>query len=244
MKVLPDITRESASSFFKKVTQPVWLLSIGGIFAAFGVYLIINHLVVPKYFIYCKLDDYIPFMADFALSYVYWFGYLPVAMVQMLWHREHGANQADLDFRRFILLYFISWAICLICYVAIPNGIDFRPTPDEIGFDTFCTAGLSLTYSGFDLPANVLPSLHCTSTIACCVGILNSRFVRRSNFKTLYYCYYLAFTILICISTVLVKQHSILDCFVSMALIAILYPLIYKVNWKKVFNRQVPASAE
>lgn len=231
---MSSITRDSVKDFFKKVTKPVWLISIGAMFAAFGVYWVINHLIVPEYLIHCRMDDYIPFIADFALVYVYWFAYLPIGMCQMLWHRDFGGAKGKLDFKRYMLLYFISWGICLVCYVVFPNAIDFRPSPEEIGYETFCTGGLALTYQGFDLPANVLPSLHCISTIATCVGILSSDFCKRSQFKSLYRAYYLLFTVLICAATVFVKQHSIIDFFASAGIIAVLYPLIYLVDWKKL----------
>ncbi len=240
MDTVRPLTKDHRT-LFKRVTQPIWLLSIGGLFAGFGVYMLINHLIVPTNLIHCAIDDYIPFYADFALIYVYWFAFLPGGFIQMLWHREDNIPNARLDYNRFMWLFFVSWAICLVVYIVYPNGIDFRPTSDEIGYDTFCSGGLALTYRGFDLPANVLPSLHCTSTLAVTLAVLSSDFVKRSPFKALYFTYYILFASLICISTVFVKQHSIIDFFVSAIELAVLYPIIYFVNWssvKKFFTRK------
>jgi len=237
MKPMLSIDKEKSSVFLKRVTRPMWLLTLFSMIGAFGVYWVINHLIAPKYMIWCEMDDYIPFLANFALAYVYWFGFLPVAFVQMLWHKDDNTDRAKIDFIRFMRLYFISWVICLICYLLFPSAITFRPTPDEIGYDSFCTAGLALTYSGFDLPNNVIPSLHCTSTLACCVAMFSSDFVRRSPARVLYYIYYVLFAFLICSSTVFVKQHSILDFFASAAIIIVLYPLVYKVDWTPVVER-------
>lgn len=221
------------NAFIRRVTQPIWLLSIGALFVAFGVYWVLNHTLQPVYFIYCKLDDYIPFNEWFALPYVYWFGFLPIAMVQMLRHRDSGHASSRSDYLKYMLFFFISWALCLIVYLFFPTAIDFRPTPDEIGSKNFCAAGLSAAYNGFDLPINVLPSLHCTSTLAACIGVLSSSFVQESRYKGLYYGYYIVLTALICSSTVLVKQHSVLDIFAAFGVIAVVYPLVYLVKWKK-----------
>jgi len=224
------------NTLFRRVTQPIWLLSIGSLFAGFGVYLLINHLVEPTNFIHCALDDYIPFFADFALVYVFWFAFLPGGFIQMLWHRDDDSPKAHTDFNRFIWLFFVSWGICLVAYVLYPHAIDFRPSPEEIGYDTFCSGGLALTYEGFDLPRNVLPSLHCTSTLAVTLAVLSSDFVKRSPFKALYYTYYILFASMIICSTVLVKQHSIIDCVVSAIELAVLYPLVYCINWAPFKN--------
>ena len=206
--------------------------------------MIINHLIVPTNLIHCRLDDYIPFYAEFALVYVYWFAFLPGAFIQMLWHREDNTPRARINYNRFMLLFFISWVICLITYIVYPNGIDFRPTSDEIGYDTFCSGGLALTYRGFDHPANVLPSLHCTSTLAVTLAVLSSDFVKRSPFKALYFTYYILFAALICASTVFVKQHSIIDFFVSAAELAVLYPIIYCIDWSRIFKRSAARDKE
>ncbi len=236
MKTLASVNKDSCKAFFKRVTQPIWLCYIGSLFVAFGLYWVVNHIVVPKYLIYCPFDDCIPFIADFGLAYGYWFLYLPVSFIHMLWHRDDD-RQSRVDFRHFMQLFYITWGICLIVFIAFPNAIDFRPTPEEIGSYSFCTTGLSGTYSGFDLPNNVLPSLHCASTLAGCVGVLSSDFVRRSPAKTLYYLYYFTWSVLICASTVFVKQHSILDFFASAIIVALLYPLVYKVNWDPVVSK-------
>lgn len=244
MDTVSSISNHSGVPLIKRVTQPIWLLSIGSLFAGFGVYMIINHLIEPVNLIHCTIDDYIPFFADFALVYVYWFAFLPGGFIQMLWHRDDKTPRAHLDYNRFMALFFISWAICLITYVVYPNGIDFRPSPDEIGYESFCSGGLALTYRGFDLPANVLPSLHCTSTLSVAAAILSSDFVKRSPFKALYFSYYILFTLLICVSTVFVKQHSIIDFFVSALEVAVLYVIVYFVKWDsigKLFSRKTTA---
>ena len=237
------IDRGCSLPLFRRVTQPIWLLSIGAMFGGFGIYMIINHLIVPTHFIHCRLDDYIPFYADFALVYVYWFAFLPGGFIQMLWHRDDGSPRSRLDYNRMMWLFFVSWVICLAVYIIYPNGIDFRPTSDEIGYETFCSGGLALTYRGFDLPANVLPSLHCTSTMALSLAILSSGFVKRSPFKALYYTYYILFAVLICASTVFVKQHSIIDFFVSAVEVAVLYAVIYFIDWSAIRNKFSAASA-
>lgn len=227
--------RSAPKNFFRRITQPFWLISIAAIFASFGVYYMLNHTIMPEnaHAIYCKLDDYIPFNEWMALPYVYWFGFIPAGIVQVCWHRDDGRTNARRDFWRFTALLYLGWYISLLCFIIYPSTITFRPTPDEIGFDNFCAAGLSLTYSGFDEPVNVLPSLHCTSTLAVSIGILRSDFVKESRFKWIYYLYYVTICTLICAATVVVKQHSIIDVFAALGLMAVLYVLVYVVKWDK-----------
>ena len=86
-----------------------------------------------------------------------------------------------------------------------------------------------------DTNTNCCPSLHVLNQLAVHIGLCKSRLCRdRKWFKRAS----LVFTILVCASTVFLKQHSIIDVLAALILEIPLYILIFKVDWKGLFLRK------
>lgn len=192
------------------------------IYAGIGwlVYLLLffslKHFIKPQYYIHSTIDDHIPFIKWFFLPYCFWYFYMGLALLYF--------NRTSIsDFKKLQSYIFIGFGMCLIIYVLFPNAIDFRPDIVKTDLITIIMADM---YS-IDSSTMVIPSMHVFGSIAVHVSL-----VKNSNTKTYKPLIIASFIImvLICASTVLVKQHSIIDVFFGALLAIVLYFPIY--NYK------------
>ena len=116
--------------------------------------------------------------------------------------------------RRLGMVCAFSLLFCLV----FPNGQDLRPAvfPRENVF----TMLVARIYAS-DTNTNVLPSMHVIGSVAACIGAWYSRALRR------WFPLVLVVAVLIILSTVFVKQHSILDIFAGLLVCLPLWWLIY-----------------
>ncbi|WBW95714.1 phosphatase PAP2 family protein [Oceanirhabdus sp. W0125-5] len=175
--------------------------------------------IEPKYMMYIKLDDYIPFIKYFIIPYVYWYVYL-------LWGYIYFAFYSKEEFTKFIKFIIYGALAAYVIFFIFPNGQELRNTitPDDIFLQTI------YNIRSVDPPANVFPSLHCYNSIGINIAICTSTaFKNKKWVKNIAY----ISTILISMSTVCIKQHSILDVFGAMILSAIMYIVIYKPSLRR-----------
>ena len=148
----------------------------------------------PHYTLSLSLDAQIPFCPAFIsiyiLAYLQWcIGYLVIARDSraLCYHMVAGDLVAKL--------------ICLGCFLAIPTTMS-RPVLTGTGlWET-----LTRIIYWFDTPVNLFPSIHCLESWICFRAALLSKRLRFG-----YKAGMLLFTCLVCASTVLVKQHLLLD---------------------------------
>lgn len=164
------------------------------------------------YLIQCSIDDKIPFVEEFVLFYLSWFVLLAVAQFWSLFASKR-------DFLRLVFVMFLGNTICLGIYWIAPNGIDLRPNtvPDNIwGWM------IGFLYQA-DTSTNVCPSIHVSSSVAIALVGWNSQLLKR---KRGYQILLAVWAVLICMSTLFIKQHSVVDVFwgtiISLALYGIL----------------------
>jgi membrane-associated phospholipid phosphatase len=140
------------------------------------------------------IDSMIPFLPWTMSIYLICFGFWAVNYILAV-RFDHA--QA----RRFVLAHCIGETVCLLCFTLLPVTME-RPVPDVT---TFFGALCDLVYR-MDPADNLLPSLHCYVSWLCWIGV-------RSNKKIWgwYKWFSLVFAIAVCISTLTVKQHLIVD---------------------------------
>jgi membrane-associated phospholipid phosphatase len=78
-----------------------------------------------------------------------------------------------------------------------------------------------------DTATNVFPSIHVFNSIGAMIAISKSERLR--NIAWLQW-FTFVLTVSICLSTVFLKQHSVLDIFGAIALSVILYAVVYAPN--------------
>lgn len=203
--------------FFQKYKH-AWLLSYMFIYFVWFFYLE-NRGWVPVKIIHTALDDIIPFHEFFFIPYALWFLYIPAVILFLLFKSKE-------DYFKVCAFLFTGMTICLIIYTIWPNGQNLRPN----GFlrDNFLVDMVKKLY-GFDTSTNVCPSIHVFNSIGAHIAIMesrlfkNNRFIRTGSFI-------LAF--LICLSTVFLKQHSVIDGLCAIVLACVLYLIVYRVDYQ------------
>lgn len=169
-----------------------------------------------------KLDQYIPFMEIFVVPYFIWFFYIFVTVAYFFITSKQ-------EFYKCCAYLFIGMTICLIIYTFWHNGHNLRVNIDTLGRDNIFTRIVGHLYQ-IDTSTNVFPSIHVFNSVGALIAIYkNDRlhsitWLRRSAF---------ILTVLICLSTVFLKQHSIADLFGALVLNIVMYLIVYMPAWSK-----------
>ena len=187
----------------------------------------LEHVVTTKYtVIHLTLDDYIPFCEIFVIPYFLWFAYIFLAVAYFFFKDRS-------EFYRITAFLFIGMTICLITYTIWPNGHDLRPNLDTLGRSNIFTKIMGWLYST-DTCTNVCPSIHAFNSIGACIAIYRSRHLKE---KPILRIGTLVLTILICMSTVFLKQHSIFDVACACLLSLIMYVIVYVPDYRLARRR-------
>lgn len=204
-----------------KNNRHVWLVLFWPLFLA--AFFIIEKLVTAEYFVsYVPLDDYIPFCEYFVVFYCLWYPFLAVTTLYLLFRDAE-------NFKRYMAFLMIGLSASLLICVIFPNGQDLRP--DVFPQDNVFSRLVGLLYSA-DTNTNVLPSMHVVGCVAGSCALFRSRAVKRwAKIGSI------ILTSLIVVSTVFIKQHSVLDIYAAVALCVPIYLIVYT-PWKK--KKQVP----
>ena len=176
--------------------------------------------------VHVSLDDMIPFLPIFVIPYVAWYVYVPGGMLYNFFVDKNA-------FRKQILTVISGMAISIIIFCIYPTTVDFRPSAEGDGFFLWVCR---LLFSN-DKPVNVLPSMHCFEAVIIHLTAFRNEKLRRNITLRIGS---IILSVLICLSTVFIKQHSVVDLVSGVALAYILYFLIYtlpeKVRKKNATN--------
>ena len=176
--------------------------------------------------VHLSLDDKIPFMEIFVIPYFLWFAYIFVT-VAYFFFKDRG------EFYRCSAYLFIGMTICLLIYTIWPNGHDLRPNIAALGRDNVFTRIVAWLY-GTDTCTNVCPSIHAFNSIGACIAVYRSRHLKE---KRLIRAGALVLTILICLSTVFLKQHSCFDVICAGLLALVMYFAVYVPDYTRLRAR-------
>ena len=160
----------------------------------------------------------IPFCEIFVIPYFLWFVYIAASCVFMLLKAN---NQ---EFISFALSLIIGMSVCMIICMIYPNGLTLRP--DYIP-DNFCGKIINALYT-IDTSTNVFPSIHVYNSLAVNFALLRCKALKGHIItKTLSS----ILCILICLATVFLKQHSVVDVIGAIILYIVLYIFIYVIDY-------------
>ncbi len=173
--------------------------------------------------IHLELDDYIPFCEIFVIPYFLWFAYIFVA-VAYFFFKDRG------EFYRVAAFLFIGMTICLMVYTIWPNGHDLRPDLNALGRSNIFTRIMGWLYHT-DTCTNVCPSIHAFNSIGACIAVYKSRHLKEKRVLRIAT---LVLTVLICMSTVFLKQHSIFDVICACMLSIVMYVVVYVPDYAKI----------
>ena len=171
-------------------------------------FVLVEQVVEPQYIIWCPLDDLIPFCEYFIVPYATWFVELAVIPLLLL---KYDRKQ----YYYLCAVMFTGMTLCLGVYLIFPNGLDLRV---EITRQNIF-ADLVRLIQAVDTPTNVCPSIHVASAMAMDLAICRSVLGQRRWVRMLANSVF----VLICLSTVFLKQHSVIDIFWGVAVTAVLH---------------------
>ena len=86
-----------------------------------------------------------------------------------------------------------------------------------------------------DPGTNVCPSIHCYNSIGLSIAIIKSKRLGKSKLIVIGS---IVLSTLICMSTVFVKQHSIIDVYFAIGLAVIMYLIVYVPNYERIFKKR------
>lgn len=169
-----------------------------------------NILGIPFTEMYIPLDDYIPFNELFVIPYVFWFGYIVIALVYTFFY--------DVDtFKRYMYFIMITYSIALVSYTFFPTSQGLRPADPSLLRDN-CLVDFMRDFWAYDTSTNVCPSVHVMGSFAATFAFQHAKGVPvwlKVSFHVM--------NVLICLSTVFLKQHSAIDGIIGTAICLLVY---------------------
>ena len=172
-----------------------------------------KHVTSNYFVIHSVFDDYIPFIEIFIIPYLLWFVYVSGTVLYFFFTDKQG-------FYRICTLLITGMTLFLIICTIFPNGLNLRPSTfarDNI-FDL-----VRFIYRA-DTSTNVLPSLHVYNSIGCYIAIRNSQKLRQYKWVQNGS---LVLTVSIVLSTMFLKQHSVVDVIAAIVMIYFIYQFVY-----------------
>lgn len=166
------------------------------------------------YPMYCRFDDLIPFCEWFLIPYLFWFVYLIGMHLYTLLY--------DIDtFNRMMKYIIITYSAAMVIYFIFPTCQQLRPI--EFERDNILTRFVASFYQ-FDTNTNVCPSIHVMGSLAVMEAALYSKAIKSKGVKTAF----VIAAVLICLSTVFMKQHSVLDVIAALPICLAAHFLCYR----------------
>ena len=162
------------------------------------------------------LDDLIPFCEWFYIPYVLWYPFMGLVGLYLAFKDGNG-------FKRYMTYIGVSFIAAIGLFLLFPNGQDLRPDLATLGRDNLFTRAVSVLYKA-DTNTNVCPSLHVVGSMAAVFGIFHHPRLRKTVGLPIVG---IILTVLICLATVFLKQHSVVDVFVAVPYGLILYGVVY-----------------
>lgn len=197
-----------------------WLLS--ALVWQLGLYFFAKLLTDGRfhYDLSISLDDKIPFVPFFML--IYWGAYFSWGINYILAARENRDHC-----RRCITADMIAKALCFVIFLLLPTTIA-RPEAGGSGLIGWLTRIIYMA----DTPVTLFPSIHCLDSWLCWRFLVKCKKVPRW-YKWVNF----VFSLLVCASTVLVKQHVFVDIFAGIA-VAELGLLLSRRVWDSLEKRK------
>ena len=166
--------------------------------------------------VHTVFDDMIPFCEIFIIPYLLWFPYVVMTVVYFLFRNKNKKEYFQLIFN-----LMMGMTVFLVVSYIYPNVQYLRPAVfPRSNIFTRLVAEIYRT----DTPTNILPSIHVFNSLAVyfaihhCQALKDRKWLQRGA---------LILSVLIILSTMFIKQHSVLDVVLAFGLAGILYPVFY-----------------
>lgn len=174
----------------------------------FALYALTERLIPAErcFAVRCRLDDRIPFCEWFVIPYVAWYGLIVFSLV---WFLRYNVEL----FTGLQTYFIITQVVATLIYILLPTRQELRP--ELFPRENVLTDLVAALYRA-DTSTNVCPSLH----VALSLGIA-SAWLREKTVRWIWRGSIVLLAVLICLSTVFIKQHSAVDFLAALPVCAL-----------------------
>ena len=163
--------------------------------------------------VYLPLDDMIPFNELFVIPYIFWFGYIVISLVFV------GFYDVDV-FKKTMYFILITYTSALVSYYFYPTVQCLRP--ETFARDNFLVDFMRDFYA-YDTNTNVCPSVHVFGSISSTLAFVCSKKVNKWIKLSAH-----IMNVLIILSTLFLKQHSVIDVIVALVISLFAYLIAFR----------------
>ncbi len=204
-----------------KLNEPRFrhLQFLAGWIGYFTLYFLTEALIPAEncFVVYSPLDDMIPFCEYFIIPYVGWYLLIVGSLLYFMFYNTDS-------FKNMMKFIIVTQVCAMAIYILFPNRQDLRP--EVFPRDNIFTDGIRLLYF-LDTNTNVCPSLH----VAYSVGIA-SVWLKEKGVTLKTKLPIVVFCVLVCMSVVFVKQHSVVDIYAAMPVCLLAEIITFGAYWK------------
>ena len=216
----------SINGLWKK--KRIWVIPVYGFFYMAAFVFLENNSSAKLHMIHSVIDDQIPFCEYFIIPYLMWFLYITCVICYFAF-----GKRSSKEYYQLLVSLGTGMTVFIITCFVYPNGQALRP---ELTGDGIFIKLVEMLYH-MDTPTNVLPSMHVFCSSACWLALYEHTRGRiekqKDNRKLKQQKAGLAgagvLTAAIILSTVFLKQHSVIDVASAVLLNIICYQLYYKI---------------
>ncbi len=185
----------------------------------FALYFLTENLIPTEncHVVHMWLDDVIPFNEYFVIPYTFWYLLIVVSLV-------YFALYDIPKFRGLSVYIMVTQFVAMSVYILYPTRQDLRP--ESFANDNIFTRVIGFMYV-FDTNTGVCPSLHCAYSF----GIM-STWLKDKTAHPAWKAFVVFAVIMICLSTMFIKQHSAVDFFAAIPLGLLAEAVAYGKYWK------------
>ena len=180
----------------------------------FALYFLTENLIPAEKCqpVHMWLDDVIPFHEVFLIPYVFWYFLIVFSLGYfLLYHVD--------SFKRLQTYIIVTQLTAMAIYILFPSRQDLRHA--IFPRDNFLTDCIRILYA-FDTNTGVCPSLH----VAYSIGIA-SVWTKEKGASIWWKSFVVVAVILICLSTMFIKQHSAVDFFAALPVCLLAEFIVY-----------------
>lgn len=212
---------KTVKNFYNNYKHGLWIVAYM-IFYLLGFFILENAEHRHYHVIHSWLDDQIPFCEYFIVPYLLWFVYLVVGVCWFIFKAEDRR-----EYYQLVSVLALGMTIFLIVSCVYPNKQDLRPT--VFANNNIFTQMVQMLYKT-DTPTNILPSIHVFNSLAMFYAVNGSAQLKKRRGIRIFTG---VLTVSIILSTMFLKQHSVVD--VSLG---ILMSVALQMFCERVFQNQ------
>lgn len=209
---MPGSTERRTAGWREYAIRALWVLPVVAALAGYRIIGLHTQATGFAWTVRFPLDEKIPFLSGFAYAYYFWYLYSYGAILLLLFRPDGGHA-----YRRYVFTMFLALLMSLAVFAVFPTTVA-RP---EVPGDHLAAKLVRRLYE-VDPPYNCLPSIHVAFSVLTLLEIDRLLRVRGTGrrhpvLRGAGRVANLAVAILICLSTLFVKQHYSPDLIAGIA---------------------------